>query len=65
MAHTAIFSQGGQVCCAGSLTYVHEDIYDEFLKRSIEKAESRILGDPFDLGVDQGPQVGGIGWSCL
>ena len=57
LAHTAIFSQGGQVCCAGSLTYVHEEIYEEFVKRSIDRAKSRKLGDPFDSSVQQGPQV--------
>ena len=57
MAHAAIFSQGGQICCAGSLTYVHEEIYDEFVQKSIARAKSRKLGDPFDLAVEQGPQV--------
>ena len=56
-AHTSIFAQGGQACCVGSLTYVHEDIYEEFVQRSIKRAELRKLGDPFDLSIQQGPQA--------
>jgi len=29
----AIFSNNGQLCTAGSRTYVHEDIYEEFLEK--------------------------------
>jgi len=47
----------GQVCCAGSRTYVHEDIYDEFVKRSVELAKKRTVGDPFNPDTVNGPQV--------
>jgi len=36
---------------------VHEDIYDEFIKKSIERAQNRKVGDPFTENVEQGPQV--------
>lgn len=39
MAHQSIMFHSGQVCCAGSRTYVHEDIYEEFVKRSVERAK--------------------------
>lgn len=32
-AHQALFFNQGQVCCAGSRTYVQDSIYDEFLER--------------------------------
>lgn len=32
-AHAALFFNHGQNCCAGSRTYVHEDIYEEFVKK--------------------------------
>lgn len=32
-AHFGLFFNQGQVCCAGSRTYVHEAIYDEFIER--------------------------------
>lgn len=47
----------GQCCCAGSRTYVHERIYDEFIEKSKARATKRVVGDPFKKGVEQGPQV--------
>ncbi|CAK8698547.1 aldehyde dehydrogenase, mitochondrial-like [Clavelina lepadiformis] len=57
MAHTAIFSNNGQVCCAGSRTFVHEDIYDEFVKRSVKRAQEGQMGDPREFATEHGPQV--------
>uniref|UniRef100_A0A8D9ECH7 Aldehyde dehydrogenase, mitochondrial n=2 Tax=Cacopsylla melanoneura TaxID=428564 RepID=A0A8D9ECH7_9HEMI len=57
VAHNAIFANHGQNCCAGSRTYVQEGIYDAFVKKAAEKAASRTVGDPFESGVQQGPQV--------
>ena len=54
----AVFSNMGQCCIAGTRTFVHEDIYDEFVKKSKERAERRVVGDPFDLNTESGPQVG-------
>jgi acyl-CoA reductase-like NAD-dependent aldehyde dehydrogenase len=56
-AHQAIMANQGQVCCAGSRTFVHESIYDEFVKRSVERAMRRKTGDPFDETTENGPQV--------
>lgn len=56
-AHFALFFNQGQCCCAGSRTYVQEDIYHEFVERSVEKAKSRVVGNPFDFKTEQGPQV--------
>jgi len=50
----------GQTCCAGSRIFVQEGIYDEFLKRFVEKARSIKVGDPFDPVNFQGPQVSEI-----
>ncbi|KAI6660893.1 Retinol dehydrogenase 2 [Oopsacas minuta] len=57
MSHFALFFNQGQCCCAGSRCYVQEDIYDEFLKKTIEKAMTTKIGDPFCAGIGQGPQV--------
>ncbi|KAK1265642.1 Aldehyde dehydrogenase family 2 member C4 [Acorus gramineus] len=57
LAHTAIFYNKGEICVAGSRVFVQEGIYDEFVKKSAEKAKSQIVGDPFDPLVSQGPQV--------
>ncbi|KAF7419496.1 aldehyde dehydrogenase (NAD(P)(+)) ald5 [Pleurotus ostreatus] len=52
-----IFWNHGQACCAGSRIFVQEGIYDEFLKRFTERTKSLKVGDPFEVGVDQGPLV--------
>jgi len=57
IAHNAIFANHGQCCCAGSRTYVQAGIYDTFVKKSVEKAAARKVGDPFVKDVQQGPQV--------
>ena len=47
----------GQCCTAGSRTFVHESIYDEFVKKAVEAAKARVVGNPFDRKTQQGPQV--------
>lgn len=56
-AHSGLFFNQGQCCLAGSRVFVEEPIYDEFVRRSVEKARSKVLGNPLVPGVDQGPQV--------
>lgn len=57
IAHNAIFANHGQNCCAGSRTFVHEKIYDAFVKKAVELAKEKVLGCPFDAKTTQGPQV--------
>lgn len=57
IAHDAIFSNHGQNCCAGSRTFVHSKIYDEFIKHAKQLALARKVGDPFNSETDQGPQI--------
>lgn len=57
IAHNAIFANHGQNCCAGSRTFVQEGIYDEFVRRAAVLASKRKVGNPFEAGVQQGPQV--------
>ncbi|ESO89600.1 hypothetical protein LOTGIDRAFT_218707 [Lottia gigantea] len=56
-SHEGLFFNAGQCCAAGSRTYVHENIYDEFVKKSAERAKKKPVGDPFDGKNDMGPQV--------
>jgi aldehyde dehydrogenase (NAD+) len=56
-AHLGIFSNQGQICCAGSRVFVEEKIYDQFVEKSVVRARKRTVGDPFDPKTDQGPQV--------
>ncbi|KIY72609.1 aldehyde dehydrogenase [Cylindrobasidium torrendii FP15055 ss-10] len=52
-----IFWNHGQACCAGSRIFVQEGIYDKFLAKFSEATKKIKVGDPFEEGVDQGPQV--------
>ncbi|XP_053996307.1 aldehyde dehydrogenase, mitochondrial [Hylaeus anthracinus] len=56
-AHFGLFFNMGQCCCAGSRTFVEDSIYDEFVEKSAARAKSRVVGDPFDSNVEQGPQI--------
>jgi aldehyde dehydrogenase (NAD+) len=57
--HLALFFNQGQVCCAGSRLFVQETVYDEFVEKSVARAGRRTVGDPFDAGTEQGPQIDG------
>lgn len=57
LAQEAVFVNQGQVCCAGSRTFVQEKIYDEFVKRSVELAKKRKIGGAFAAGAQHGPQI--------
>lgn len=56
-AHEGVFRNQGQSCCAGSRTFVQEEIYDSFVKRSRDLALKRVVGDPYAPETQQGPQV--------
>ncbi|GLJ16426.1 hypothetical protein SUGI_0279120 [Cryptomeria japonica] len=57
LAHQAIYFNMGQACIAASRIYVQEGIYDEFVKKVVERAKKQVIGDPFTDGVHQGPQI--------
>lgn len=57
LAHFALFFNQGQCCCAGSRTFVHERVYDEFVEKAKARALKRTVGDPFKGGIEQGPQI--------
>ncbi|XP_054243902.1 retinal dehydrogenase 2 isoform X2 [Indicator indicator] len=56
-AHQGVFFNQGQCCTAGSRIYVEESIYEEFVRRSVERAKRRVVGSPFDPTTEQGPQI--------
>ncbi|WP_026575074.1 aldehyde dehydrogenase family protein [Bacillus sp. UNC438CL73TsuS30] len=49
-----IFYNSGQSCEARSRLYVHEDIYDEFITKFVEKTKKLVLANPFDKGTHMG-----------
>ncbi|XP_014672763.1 PREDICTED: retinal dehydrogenase 2-like isoform X1 [Priapulus caudatus] len=56
MAHAAVYFNMGQCCVSGSRTFVQEEIYDEFVRRSVELAKRRTVGSPWEE-VENGPQI--------
>ena len=56
-AHFGLFLNQGQCCTAASRLFVEEKCYDEFVARTIERAKNRVVGNPFDLKTEQGPQI--------
>ncbi|WP_026259771.1 aldehyde dehydrogenase family protein [Desulfobacter curvatus] len=51
-----LFNQG-QVCCAGSRVFVHEDIYDQFLAEIKARFESVKVGLPWEEDTMMGAQI--------
>ena len=56
-SHFALFFNQGQCCCAGSRCFVEESIYDEFVRKSVQRAKKRKVSHPLDPDCEQGPQV--------
>lgn len=57
IAYNAIFANHGQNCCAGSRTFVHTKIYDQFVAYAKQLALKTKVGGPFDPETQQGPQI--------
>jgi len=47
----------GEVCTCPSRALIHEDIYDEFIKRVIDRVEKIQVGNPFDEKTMMGAQT--------
>jgi acyl-CoA reductase-like NAD-dependent aldehyde dehydrogenase len=57
IAATAIFTNQGQVCTAGSRLFLHEKVHDKVLERVIEAAKKVRLGYQMDPNTTMGPLV--------
>ncbi|MCL2316669.1 MAG: aldehyde dehydrogenase family protein [Actinomycetia bacterium] len=51
-----LFNQG-QVCCAGSRVFVHEDIYDRFVEAAVAAFDRVRVGLPWDPATQMGSQI--------
>lgn len=49
------FGLGGQKCSACSRTYVHRDVYNEFMQKLLEKTAAIKVGNPLDKETFLGP----------
>jgi aldehyde dehydrogenase (NAD+) len=52
-----LFFNQGQCCCAGSRLFVEDEVHDQFVEKIVKRAKSYKVGDPFEAGTEQGPQV--------
>ncbi len=57
IAATAIFSNQGQVCTAGSRLFLHEKLHDKVLEKVVENAKKVRLGDQMDPNTTMGPLI--------
>jgi len=58
--HSAVmssFKTTGQRCVSSERLVVHEDVYDEFKERFVEKAKQVAVGDPLDESTFMGPAI--------
>ncbi len=56
MAFTAIFTNQGEVCTAGSRLLVHESLHDAVVSGLLEMIENKaVVGDPMDPATTVGP----------
>jgi len=53
----AVFNNNGQLCTAGSRTFVHEDIYDQFVQEAVKQAKEMKVGSQMDPETKVGPLV--------
>jgi aldehyde dehydrogenase (NAD+) len=51
----ALYLNAGQSCIAGSRTFVHESLYDEFCSKVVKCVAQIKVGDPLDPNTQQGP----------
>ena len=51
------FGNCGQICTCNERMYVHENVYDAFLSRFMQRASQLVVGDPMDPATDIGPKV--------
>lgn len=58
--HMGIFFNHGQTCCASSRVFVHESIYDEFVKRAADRAKALPVSKNSNTGGALGPIVDSI-----
>ena len=54
---TGIFANQGEVCAAGSRILVDRKVHDEMVARLVARAETVVVGDPFDAGTTMGALI--------
>jgi alpha-ketoglutaric semialdehyde dehydrogenase len=56
-AYAGAFWSAGQKCTATRRIYVHDDVYDSFRARLLDRVDRGVVGDPSDPTTEVGPIV--------
>lgn len=56
-AINANLGDSGQRCVSARVVFVQEKKYEEFVKKYIERAKARKIGDPMDFETEMGPLI--------
>jgi betaine-aldehyde dehydrogenase len=56
-AMVANFYTQGEVCTNGTRVFVHESVYDQFLKQLKTRTEQLVIGDPLNLATQVGALI--------
>jgi succinate-semialdehyde dehydrogenase/glutarate-semialdehyde dehydrogenase len=62
MAANGKFRNAGQACISPNRFYVHESIYEKFLKAFVTAATKMKVGNGLEAGVDLGPMIDEAGY---
>ncbi|WP_029088205.1 aldehyde dehydrogenase family protein [Brevibacterium album] len=62
---TTRFARQGQSCTSGSRLFIHEDIYDSFLAKVVERVAAMKVGDPRDEASDIGAVNSAKQWNTI
>jgi aldehyde dehydrogenase (NAD+)/betaine-aldehyde dehydrogenase len=60
-----IYYNTGQSCEARSRLFVHEDIYDEFVDKLLNKTKKLVVGDPFNESTHVGAVISQAQWDTI
>jgi len=52
---SGVFYNTGQSCCSIERVYVHENLYEDFVREFLEEVASFKMGDPMEEGIFIGP----------
>ncbi|MET8217146.1 aldehyde dehydrogenase family protein [Streptomyces hirsutus] len=57
MATHSVWNNSGQVCTAGTRTFVQRSIYEDFLDEAVRYSSDKKVGNAFDPQTDLGPLI--------
>ena len=65
IGYVMTLTRQGQSCTAGSRLFVHEDVYDDFLKVLVQKVGALKVGDPLEEATDMGSIISEVQYKTV